>query len=240
MLRKWIIRGFATAFAAVVMTIFPAAPAMADTAYFINNGSESGIYVNALNDVVSGTAMEYSIMGMAPGQISYFGAPNATSYSKVFPQGNAVAAGDWTLNVWGRSGNPSKVFFSAEIGEYTSGGSYIVKITSGDLPAGFGWTADPKGNSYSLMSVTKTGAPAFTIAAGSRVYVRVYAQNTHSSQIRDAYMGYNAAGQDSNLATPPFAQAIPSLGWYLTIGLIALFMVIAVRFGAVKLRRENA
>lgn len=240
MLKKIMFRGLATAFAAILMTIFPATPALADAGYLINNSSESGMFVNALNDTVSGTPMEYSILNMVPGQIGYFGAPNATSYSKVFPQGNAVAAGSWTLNAWGRSLNASKVVFSAEIGEYTAGGAYNIKIPYGDLPAGFGWTADFKGSNYTLISVTKTGAPAFTLAPGSRLYVKIWAQNTHSTQNRDAFLGYNATGQDTNLGTPPFAQPIPSLGWYITIGLIALFMVFAVRFGVVKLRRGNA
>ncbi len=216
------------------------ATALADTAYFVNNSSESGLFVNALNDTVSGSTLEYSILNMTPGQISYFGSPNATSYSKVYPSGNGVAAGNWTLNAWGRSLNASKVLFSAEIGEYTSTGQYIVKIPYGDLPTGFGWTPEFKGSGLTVNSVTKTGAPAFTIGAGSRVYVRIYAKNTHSSQNRDAFLAYNSTTNNSNLSTPPFAQPIPALGWYLVLAGIVVFSFFAVGRGVLKVRRDEA
>ncbi len=216
------------------------ATALADTAYFVKNSSESGLFVNALSDTVSGSTLEYSILNMTPGQISYFGSPNATSYSKVYPGGNGVAAGNWTLSAWGRSLNASKVVFSAEIGEYTSAGTYTVKIPYGDTPAGFGWTPDFKGANATMKSVTKVGAPAFTIAAGSRIYVRIYAKNTHSTQNRDAFLAYNSTATNSNLSTPPFAQPIPALGWYLVLAGIVVFAFFAVGQGVLKVRRDEA
>lgn len=240
MLNRNLVRGFMTAFAAIVLTVFPAAPALADTMYFTYNSAESGDVMRSLNDAQTGTLREYSVTGLNPGQEGFFSSPAASFYSKPFPDGNAVAIGDWTMYAWGKAANPSKVVFSPEIGEYTSSGNYNILIPHGDAPAGFGWTPEYIGGGYELQSVTKAGLSAFTLSPGSRLYVRVWVKNIHKAQQRDGWLATDTATNNSRLGSPAFAKPIPSLGWYLTIGLIIIFMGFAVRFGAVKLRREKA
>jgi hypothetical protein len=216
------------------------AAASADTAYFTYNGEESGDMVRSLNDSVTGTLREYSVLGLAPGQEDYFASPNATFYSKAFPDGNAVAAGDWVMDAWGKAVNPSKVIFSPEIGEYRSDGTYRIIVPHGDLPDGFGWTPEYIGGNYTLRSVTKAAVPAFTLDPGSRLYVRVWVRNIHSTQIRDGWLATDTTANNSRMSTPPFAVAIPALGWWLVILLTAGFMTFALSRGVLKLRKVEA
>jgi hypothetical protein len=215
--------------------LFGADAAVADTAYFTYNSAESGNFVYALNDAVTGTFRTWSVLGVVPGGTGYFNSPYATFYSKPFPSGNSVVTGDWTMNAWGRTQNASKVLFSPEIGEYKTDGSYTVIVPHGDLPAGFGWTPDFRGSNYTLESVTKTSVPAFSLSPGSRLYVRVWYINTHNTQNRDVYLAYDSTTENSNITTAAFAIPIPTLGWWLLLMIIIGFTFIAVRRGAVKL-----
>lgn len=221
-----VIIGFAAA-----SLLFSAAPALADTAYFTYNSAETGNFVYALNDTVTETLLTDTIT-LTPLQTDYFRSPNASFYSKAFANGNAVASGTWNVYLWAYCLNPSKVLLSAEIGEFTSGGAYNVWIST----ANFGWTVelDGKQTQYTL---TYADPSTHTMSAGSRVYIRVYAQSTHSTQNRDVYLLSNTTARNSRTTTAAFAKPIPTLGWWLLLVLIISFSFVAVRKGALKLKR---
>ncbi len=205
--------------------------AFADTAYFTYNSAESGIFQYFLTDTQTGT-LRTSTMSLAPLTQGYTWDTGSAWSTKVMPSANTVAGGTWDIYLQGRCFNPAKVNLSVEIGEYTSGGAYNPWLT----PTEFGWTAE-LGGSSALYTLSYADPSTHTLAAGSRLYMRVYARNIHNKQDRTVYFEWDSAAAPSRSGTPAFAQPIPALGWYLMLAVIIGFMFIAIRKGSLRLKR---
>jgi len=219
---------------ASAMFALAAIPALADTANFTFDGTLSGDFRYVLSDTIGTTVLTDSVTIPGSGT-DYIRSPNASFYSKVFDSGNAVASGTWTVYLFVYASGTNSIKASVEIGEYTSGGVYNAWMT----PANFGWSANLATSSPSSpVSVTYNDLGTHTLAAGSRLYLRVYGQNLKSSS-RTLYLDYDHSTKTSRVATPAFAQPIPSLGWYLIAVLVTLFIVVAARRGVFRIARTK-
>jgi hypothetical protein len=186
-----------------------AGSAQADTFYLrYNAGNAAGPpdFRYELNAQGSGTTRTDTVAVPAASS-AYIRNPYASFFGPVQSSANMAAIGTWTASFFMYS-DTTRTTGSAEIGEYTSGGTFTPWITTTNF-----------GQSASLGTATPTTPVTFsftdtvthTLAAGSRLYVRVWFATTRNTG-RNGLLDYDSAAKNSSITTPTFAPPPPPPG----------------------------